>query len=182
VELRGGHQACHVRPMQLPLWKGRWMSNTSVGAMSGLVGVGYEGRTIGELVSDLVGRGVSRLVDVRLTPISRKPGFSKTALSQALTDAGIDYEHRPELGNPKTNRPGFAGPPAELAEARAIFAALLHRPGSDEALDALAGVARHELVALLCFEADERRCHRDVVLQEARHRAASVSASRPQVR
>ena len=50
----------------------------------GLVGVGYEGRTVEELIVQLHTLGVSRLVDVRLTPLSRKPGLSKTALGQAL--------------------------------------------------------------------------------------------------
>src|SRR5258707_759886 len=80
--------------------------------LSGLVGVGYEGRTVDELVAHLVAVGVSRLIDVRLTPISRKRGLSKTALGAALADVGIEYEHRRELGNPKTNRAGFTGPPA----------------------------------------------------------------------
>jgi hypothetical protein len=39
---------------------------------------------------------VSRLVDVRLTPISRKRGFGKTALRTALAEAGIAYDHRRE--------------------------------------------------------------------------------------
>ena len=114
--------------------------------------------------------GVSRLVDVRLNPISRKPGLSKTALRHALAEAGIDYEHRRELGNPKANRAGFAGAPTELTTARSIFKTLLDRPEADKALNELAASGRTELVALLCYEADQRRCHRDVVLQEIRQR------------
>ncbi|PPJ18215.1 hypothetical protein C5E45_10195 [Nocardia nova] len=37
--------------------------------------------------------GVATVVDVRLTPISRKPGLSKTKLSAALAEAGIRYVH-----------------------------------------------------------------------------------------
>ncbi len=40
---------------------------------SGLIGVGYEGRTLEELVAHLLAMDVSRLVDVRLNPISRNP-------------------------------------------------------------------------------------------------------------
>jgi uncharacterized protein (DUF488 family) len=144
--------------------------------LSGLVGVGYEGRTVDELVAHLVATGVSRLVDVRLTPISRKRGLSKTALGTALADAGIAYEHRRELGNPKSNRAGFAGPPAEWAEARATFTGLLRRTESVEALDALANAGQRQRVAVLCFEADQRQCHRDVVLHEAQ-RIASTGAA-----
>ncbi|GIG91071.1 DUF488 domain-containing protein [Plantactinospora endophytica] len=143
----------------------------------GLVGVGYEGRDIGDFVADLVAMGVSRLVDVRLTPISRKRGFSKTALGQALDDAGIAYEHRRELGNPKDNRTGFTGSPETLTRARAVYAGLLARPEAVEALDALADASQRELVALLCFEADQRQCHRDLVLQAAHDRRPIVEAA-----
>ncbi|MDG4769766.1 DUF488 domain-containing protein [Solwaraspora sp. WMMD792] len=64
---------------------------------AGLIGIGYEGRSVDGLIAELRAAGVSRLVDVRLTPISRKPGFSKSALAKALNAAGIAYEHRREL-------------------------------------------------------------------------------------
>lgn len=138
---------------------------------TGLIGIGYQGRDISGFVKEMIKAQVSRLVDVRLTPISRKPGFSKTALNRALSDAGIIYEHRPELGNPKSNRAGFAGSPDELAEARSFFASLLDRPEAASALNALAATATQERVAVLCFEADQHRCHRDVVLVEAGRRS-----------
>ncbi len=137
---------------------------------AGIIGVGYEGRNVHELVDELTATGVSRIVDVRLNPISRKPGLSKTALRHALAEAGIDYEHHRELGNPKANRAGFAGEPTELTRARSIYRTLLDRPEADRALDDLAASGRTELVALLCFEADQQRCHRDVILQEVRRR------------
>jgi uncharacterized protein (DUF488 family) len=145
----------------------------------GLVGVGYEGRTVDELVAHLLDMGVSRLVDIRLTPISRKPGLSKFALARALTDAGIAYEHRRELGNPKTNRAGFAGPRDDQRSARARYAALLRESQASDALDAVAGAGMQERVALLCFEADQTRCHRDVVLREARRRLSAAAANTP---
>lgn len=144
----------------------------------GLVGVGYEGRTVDELVAQLVAMGVSRLVDVRLTPISRKPGLSKTALGHGLRAAGIAYEHRRELGNPKANRAGFAGPAFEREDALAQYRMLLRRPEASDALDEVANAGQRERVAVLCFEADQSRCHRDVVLHEAQRRLTNVGASR----
>ncbi|MBU2667794.1 DUF488 domain-containing protein [Actinoplanes bogorensis] len=143
----------------------------------GIVGVGYEGRNANDLVADLVALGVSKLVDVRLTPISRKPGLSKTALGRALNEAGIAYEHRRELGNPKANRPGFGGLPRELAAAKSTYESLLGAPAADEALNNIAEAGLSELIAILCFEADQNRCHRDVVLQEARKRSARLSGA-----
>lgn len=140
-----------------------------------LMGVGYEGRDIDSFVQDLVCAGISLVVDVRLTPMSRKPGFSKTALGHALGNVGIGYDHRPELGNPKANRAGFGGSAAELNAARAVFAARLAQPPAQDAIDALIRTARSERVALLCFEADQHRCHRDVVLDTAIQRAGQRS-------
>jgi uncharacterized protein (DUF488 family) len=135
-----------------------------------LIGVGYQGRTVDDLVAHLAAMGVARVVDVRLNPISRKPGLSKTALACALAAAGIDYEHHRELGNPKANRSGFAGSSEDRRRARDHYAGLLDAPAADEALDAIVDAARRELVAVLCFEADQSRCHRDVVLREASRR------------
>ena len=151
---------------------------SATGFRPGLVGVGYQGRTVDELVSHLKSLGVSRLVDVRMTPISRKPGLSKTALNQALMEAGIAYEHRRELGNPKPNRAGFAGASVEREKAREYYAALLRRPEASAALDAVADAGRRERVAVLCFEADEACCHRDVVLREVRTRITGAAAGR----
>lgn len=139
-------------------------------ASAGLVGVGYEGHTVEELIALLREQGVSRLFDVRLTPLSRKRGLSKTALRQALEQAGIVYEHRRELGNPKANRPGFAGADSARENARAHYAELLRQPESREALEAVAAAGRQERVAVLCFEADESRCHRQVVIEEVQRR------------
>lgn len=137
-----------------------------VHVQGGAVGVGYEGQDIQDFVADLTRRGVRRLVDVRLTPISRKRGFSKTALRDALVEAGIEYDHRRELGNPKVNRAGFGGSELELAEAKARYIAVLETEQAQQSLDELGRLAASEAIAVLCFEADQRRCHRDVVLDE----------------
>jgi uncharacterized protein (DUF488 family) len=141
---------------------------------TGAVGVGYEGRTIDGFVADLVRQGVSRLVDVRLTPLSRKRGFSKSALMEALATAGIAYEHRAVLGNPRDNRAGFAGSDDDRGRARALFAARLRQPESIEVIEALAAAAGRERLAVLCFEADQHRCHRDVVLAEMARRGCHL--------
>ena len=86
-----------------------------------MIGIGYEGCDLAEFIERLRLSSVTLLVDVRLNPISRKRGFSKTALSGALADAGIAYDHMRSLGNPKWNRPGFGGDPAELEIARGVY-------------------------------------------------------------
>lgn len=65
--------------------------------MPTLFTVGCEGRSLEGLIGDLLGAGVDRLVDVRELPLSRRRGFSKSALSGALHDAGIENGSRPAL-------------------------------------------------------------------------------------
>lgn len=130
-----------------------------------MIGIGYQGRDVEAVVADLVAAGVTMVVDVRLTPVSRKRGFAKRALAATLAEAGIDYRHLPALGNPRPNRAGFAATGVELARARARYAALLERPDAMDALAEVTELARRGTVALLCFEADEEHCHRHVLLE-----------------
>ncbi len=67
--------------------------------------IGYEGATVAALLAALTQAGVERLIDVRALPVSRRPGFSKTPLSAALAEAGIDYVHLRALGTPGPCRP-----------------------------------------------------------------------------
>jgi uncharacterized protein (DUF488 family) len=135
-----------------------------------IVGVGYEGLGLPAFLDRLRRSGTATLVDVRLTPLSRKPGFSKTALAAALQDAGIGYRHLRALGNPRDNRPGFGGSPTELRSARATFAGRLDTAPGAAALDRILELATAGPISLLCFEADEQRCHRYVVLERLRDR------------
>jgi uncharacterized protein (DUF488 family) len=145
-----------------------------VAATGTLVSIGYEGKTVGDLVAQLLGQDVQVLVDVRLTPLSRKPGLSKMKLSEALAVVGIKYVHHRALGNPKDNRAGFrAGEPQSRARYREVL-------DSTAATDALAHVCElldGGAVALLCFEHAHAECHRNIVvhrLLEARPDAAVV--------
>lgn len=139
-----------------------------------VVGVGYEGLDLDGLVSKLKLRSVQTLVDVRLNPISRKRGLSKTALRARLTNEGIAYEHLPALGNPRDNREGFAEVSgADAREARERFSQLLESVPAEESLDRVSELAKAGIVALLCFEADESRCHRELVLSALRSRLAA---------
>ncbi len=138
-----------------------------IGMAGRLIGFGYQGRTPDELVAEMVEAGASRLVDVRLNPVSRVRGFSKNRLRERLEASGLVYEHRPELGNPKDNRAGYAEPETLAAHrAHARFRdSVLSTPSADSALARLADlVADGETVFLLCFERDQACCHRQQVI------------------
>ncbi|HZI89566.1 MAG TPA: DUF488 domain-containing protein, partial [Candidatus Polarisedimenticolia bacterium] len=72
--------------------------------MKTLYTIGYEGRTVPELIELLRDTGVDVVLDVRDKPISRRPGFSKRGLGEALTEGGIQYLHAGFAGNPKKLR------------------------------------------------------------------------------
>lgn len=144
----------------------------TTGASNGVIGFGYEGADLPGFVADLARSRVSLLVDVRLNAISRKRGFSKGGLAQALSESGIGYEHAPELGNPASNRAGFSGSAADLAAAQEAYRRLIESDAASARLDAIAAAASAAVVAVLCVESDERRCHRHVLLQEIRRRMA----------
>ncbi|NKY89756.1 DUF488 domain-containing protein [Nocardia veterana] len=132
--------------------------------------VGYEGRRADELITILAQAGVATVVDVRLTPISRKPGLSKTKLSAALAEAGIRYVHLKELGNPRDNRDGFR---VGDADARDRYAHVLASPEGADALRSVRTLMAHGPVALLCFEHDHTTCHRQMVADAVRKGAAA---------
>lgn len=128
-----------------------------------IVSVGYEGRTLDEVVSALVLNKVKVLVDVRLTPVSRKSGFSKASLSAALRQANIRYRHEPSLGNPRDNRDAFR---SGSRSARKRFERHLDN-GAKATYLATLELARRSRVALLCFEREHSECHRSCIADRA---------------
>lgn len=135
--------------------------------------VGYERRSIDDLISLLLARGVAHVVDVRLTPASRRPDFSKKRLRSALEAAGIAYEHRGALGNPPAIRELYLAGDVELGHKR--FREHLEN-GASVALDEFAELLGEETVALLCLERDPQRCHRSVVASIAAERLSGERA------
>jgi len=125
-----------------------------------LVTIGYQDRTVDDVIAAMRAAEVKVLVDVRLTPLSRKAGLSKNGLAARLRDAGIDYVHLPELGNPRGSRDAFRrGDEAAVAGYRAV----LRTPEGQAALEELLRLATYQRVALMCFEHDAAECHRAMV-------------------
>lgn len=126
--------------------------------------VGYEGRTLPQLIRLLEEHGVRRLVDVRERPYSRRKGFSATPLSEALRKAGIVYEPGFGLGNPDDIRSMWKK--GELSAGKRRYRALL-RDGRRDRVEHLLALADLGPVALFCLEGDHDRCHRSVIAEEA---------------
>lgn len=129
--------------------------------MPTLATIGYERANLDDFIATLLGAGIERVLDVRAVPLSRKRGFSKRALSEALEAAGINYVHIKALGDPKPGRE--AARAGRFAEFRKIYARHLATADAQAALEQAGELALSSRCCLLCFERDPENCHRKVV-------------------
>ncbi|MBF9149945.1 DUF488 family protein [Novosphingobium jiangmenense] len=123
--------------------------------------IGYEQATVSAVMNALCNAGVEVLADVRALPLSRRPGFSKTALAANAREAGIDYVHFKALGTPADGR--AAARRNDHAALERIYAGQLELPEAIAAGAKLAGLASERKVALLCYEREAHGCHRSLL-------------------
>jgi uncharacterized protein (DUF488 family) len=120
--------------------------------------VGYEGRSLADLVELFRTARVQSVLDIRYTPLSMyRPELSKANFQRSMEVEGFDYLHVPELGVPRDVR------------AKAI-AAGTREPIWDWYNQAVVnkyfkGNLHWFLnlgypVAMMCVEADPKECHR----------------------
>jgi len=127
--------------------------------------IGYENATVGDFVDTLTRAGVERIIDVRAVPNSRRQGFSKTPLRNALAEAGIDYVHLRALGTPADGRAAArAGKHEELER---IYEGQLELPEAMAQMAQMAELAEERPSALLCYERDPGGCHRTLLWKAA---------------
>ncbi len=128
--------------------------------------IGYQNHTPASLVETLHSVQVNVLIDVRLTPLSRRKGFSKRGLAETLCSSGIEYVHCKELGNPKE----FRRTASSIPECLKMFE--LHMNSLwDSALVRPTMLLKGNRIALLCQEASPADCHRTIVARELSSRA-----------
>jgi uncharacterized protein (DUF488 family) len=125
--------------------------------------IGYEGTTVPEFIAALQKAGVERVIDVRALPLSRRPGFSKSALRAALEEANIEYVHLKALGTPSEGRTAArAGRHADMAR---IYAGQLELPEAIVQSAVMIELAKEKPSALLCMEREPEHCHRTLLLK-----------------
>ena len=127
--------------------------------------IGYEGATMDEFLAALRDAGVERVIDVRALPLSRRPGFSKTPLKNALAEAGIEYVHLRALGTPAEGR--SAARAGHQSKLETIYAAQLDLPEAIVAAEKMKALAGERPSALLCYERDPGGCHRTLLWRAA---------------
>ena len=124
--------------------------------------IGYEATTVSEFIAALKRADVERVIDVRALPLSRRPGFSKTALRGALEEAGIEYVHLKALGTPADGRAAArAGRHSDLER---IYAGQLELPEAIAQGAQMLTLAEERPSALLCMEREPAHCHRTLLL------------------
>lgn len=117
--------------------------------------IGYEGRTLADMIEVLHAHAVDRVIDVRALPLSRRRGFSKTPLGTALVAGGIEYIHLRIAGNPYRE---FRDDPEKCLSLYGDH--LAHSP---EVIAAVTDAIHGHRAALLCVERDPRVCHRTIL-------------------
>jgi uncharacterized protein (DUF488 family) len=130
---------------------------------SALFTIGYQQHSLDSLVQSLSENGIQVLMDVRQNASSRKAGFSKARLGDAITGAGITYVHRPDLGTPSSIRAIYRRS-GNVSEALAAYEQYIS--SNLDAIQALVKVARTKRVCLLCLETDHDMCHRGVIARK----------------
>lgn len=131
--------------------------------------LGYEKRNVESFIRILMDAGVQTVIDVRETPWSHKPGFSKSPFEAALAKCGIAYVHAKFAGNPKAIRSGFTNPEDCL---RAYKQHLRKRPVIVDELADL--IEEHPVPCLVCFERVPQGCHRGILAEALKKHGMSI--------
>jgi uncharacterized protein (DUF488 family) len=147
--------------------------------------IGHSTRPLDELIALLRAHGITRLVDVRTVPRSRRhPHVNREALPAPLAAAGISYEHMASLGGLRHPRRDSLNTGWRNAGFRG-FADYMQTPEFEQGLEALLVRARREAIALMCAEALPWRCHRSLIADalivrgvEVRHIMSATRANR----
>jgi uncharacterized protein (DUF488 family) len=123
--------------------------------------IGHGTRPAEELFECLRAAGVRTLIDVRRYPASRRnPQFSRDALIETLTAAGVAYRHAVELGGRRSGEPGEERFGCISSQAFRSYVARMTRA---EWQDALADALAEPAPCLMCAETVPWRCHRMLI-------------------
>jgi uncharacterized protein (DUF488 family) len=129
--------------------------------------LGYEGKSLDSFVSTLKSHSIECLLDVREMPLSRKKGFSKTALMNHLKENHIQYIHLKELGSPKDIRKKLK----ETHDYEVFFVAMEeHLSKVRDSIDLAYRYIIKNKSCLLCFEREAEYCHRRLVAQKIKEK------------
>jgi uncharacterized protein (DUF488 family) len=125
--------------------------------------LGHSTLPIERFVTILRTYGITRLIDVRTIPRSRKnPQFNTDVLPASLTPEQIAYAHMPALGG--LRKPRKDSPNAGWRnESFRGYADYMQTDAFQQALNELIRQSTQARVAIMCAESVPWRCHRSLV-------------------
>jgi uncharacterized protein (DUF488 family) len=125
--------------------------------------IGHSTRTIEQFIGLLTAHAVTRLVDVRTIPRSRRnPQFNQDVLQASLQSAGIDYVHMADLGGLRHATKDSINIGWRNASFRG-YADHMQTPEFQHAIEQLIQLTKQGRIAVMCAEAVPWRCHRSLI-------------------
>lgn len=125
--------------------------------------IGHSTLSIEEFIERLKSFEIQLLADVRSYPGSRRyPHFNKEELSSSLADAGIRYEHFPDLGGRRRARPDSLNIVWRNESFRG-YADYMETKEFRAGIGRLLNIASTQRIAIMCSEAVWWRCHRSMI-------------------
>jgi uncharacterized protein (DUF488 family) len=127
--------------------------------------IGHSRHSSEHLLELLAAWRVTKLVDVRRIPFSRRnPQFNRERLAGDLRQHNIGYWHLETLGGRRdSSAEGGSGNTAWRDPFLRSYADYAQTKSFRAALDALCLTASNEICAIMCAEADWRQCHRQII-------------------
>jgi uncharacterized protein (DUF488 family) len=136
--------------------------------------IGHSTRPIEEFIALLRSAKLDVLIDVRSFPGSRRyPQFNKENLREAVSAAGVDYLHMPELGGRRKARPDSHNL-AWRNESFRGYADYMETAAFREGIERLLQIAKERRVAIMCSEAVWWRCHRSLIADYLKGKGVTV--------
>ncbi|MGC5616088.1 DUF488 family protein [Georgenia sp. Z1491] len=128
--------------------------------MTSVLTVGHGRQSAEELLGLLTGAGVTRLVDIRSFPGSRRnPQFGRTEMAAWVPDGGIEYRWAKALGGRRRPVPDTRHVALRHESFRA-YADHMETPEFLGGVETLLGLANEATTAVMCSESVWWRCHR----------------------
>jgi len=128
--------------------------------------IGHSNVGIDSFVELLQRYSIDTLIDVRSAPYSRyNPQFSRESLRQSVIEYGIRYLY---LGNLIGGKP--ADPSLHHDDGSVDYDLVMDSPAFNKGLDQVKELGDKSNVAVMCAEADFKRCHRYWLITRALER------------
>ena len=152
----------------------RW-TETAMADRLELWTIGHSTLPIERFIEVLRSFEIKVLADVRSFPGSRRyPQFNRERLSVSLVDAGIEYEHYPELGGRRRARSDSVNMTWRNESFRG-YADYMETEAFRQGITRLLNIARARPTAVMCAEAVWWRCHRSLISDYLKANGVEVS-------